>query len=372
MSLKVLFITRPTVFTGPGGDTIQLQKTKEYLEKLDVFVDIADSSAPSLEGYDLVHFFNLRNPQDLIFNVRRVKSAGLPSALSTIWGSYNECDRKTRTGFQGWVANNISEYKVEYLKSIARMVINLNFHKEMIPYILTGHYNCQKEIASSVDILLPNSPTELVRVREDMKIYDAKGLSVANAVDLKIFDYKNISVNKYKKYEGCLLSAARIEIRKCQLDLIRAVKDTPYLLVIVGKPSPNSHGYYEQCLEEAGDNVVFINHVSHEDLAELYKVARAHALVSWMETPGLSSLEAGVMNCNLLVTDRGDTKYYFEDYAAYCEPGDVDSIREGIIKVMSSEFNPLLKKRIIDNFTWRHTAEETLQGYKQALKEYEK
>ncbi|MEI5617480.1 hypothetical protein WB403_51195, partial [Streptomyces brasiliscabiei] len=83
-------------------------------------------------------------------------------------------------------ANNISEYKVEYLKSIARMVINLNFHKEMIPYILKGHYNCQKEIASSVDILLPNSPTELERVREDMEISDKQGQVVANAVDLSI------------------------------------------------------------------------------------------------------------------------------------------------------------------------------------------
>ena len=41
--MKVLFITRPTVFSGPGGDTIQLLQTKKYLEKLDVNVTIADS-----------------------------------------------------------------------------------------------------------------------------------------------------------------------------------------------------------------------------------------------------------------------------------------------------------------------------------------
>ncbi len=164
------------------------------------------------------------------------------------------------------------------------------------------------------------------------------------------------------------MSAARIEIRKCQLDLIKAVKDLPYKLVIVGKPSPNSQLYYDECVKQAGDNVVFINHVDQEELVELYNVAKAHALISWMETPGLSSLEAAMMECNLLITDRGDTKFYFEDYAEYCEPGDVDSIRQGIISVMNADYNPELKEKILSNFTWQHTAEQTLEGYKLAIK----
>lgn len=369
--MKVLFITRPTVFSGPGGDTVQLEKTKQYLEELGCRIDIADCAEPNLEGYDLVHFFNLRNPQDLLYNVRRVKAKGIPSVLSTIWGSYIECDRKERKGIQKWIANNIAECKVEYLKAIARVLINRNFHKGMLTYLITGHLNSQKEIASSVDVLLPNSPTELERVRHDMALPQAKGNSIANAVDLNVFDFDNVKVNTYKVYEGCILSAARIEIRKCQLDLIRAVKGLPYQLVIVGKASPNSKDYYEQCLAEAGDNVVFINHVSHSELAELYKVSKAHALISWMETPGLSTLEASVMNCNVLVTDRGDTQYYFENYATYCEPGDFGSIRKGVIEVMEKEYNESLKNRIIENFTWQHTAQQTFSAYKSAL-EYNK
>lgn len=365
--MNILFVTRPTVFSGPGGDTVQLEKTKQYLELLGCTVDIADTISPSLDGYDLVHFFNLRNPQDLLLNVRRVKSVGLASVLSTIWGSYLECDQKTRTGLQGWVSRNVSESKVEYLKALARIILNRNFHRGMIPYIIKGHYESQREIACSVDMLLPNSPTELERVRSDMSLPNSLGKTIANAVDLSIFDYDATIVDKYKEFEGCILSAARIEVRKCQLDLIRAVKNLPYKLVIVGKPSSNSQSYYEQCLREAGDNVVFINHVSHTELAELYKVAKSHALISWMETPGLSSLEAAVMNCNILVTDRGDTKYYFENYATYCEPGNLESIRSGVIKVMSSEYNDGLKERIKTNFTWQHTAHQTYEVYKLIL-----
>lgn len=365
--MKVLFVTRPTVFSGPGGDTIQLIKTKQYLENLGVEVDIADVELPDIESYDLIHFFNLRNPQDILLNVRRAKKMNKPMVLSTIWGSYYECDQKARSGIQKVVANTFPEHLVEYLKTTARILSNFNIHKGTMPYLLKGHFRSQREIVESVDLLLPNSPTELERVKKDMSSHNKKGLSVANAVDLSVFDYSTVDASKYAHLEGCILSAARIEIRKCQLDLIRAVKGLPYKLVIVGKPSPNSIGYFQECKREAGDNVVFIEHVSQEELAALYKVCKAHALISWMETPGLSSLEAAVMHSNILVTNRGDTEYYFQDLATYCEPGDIDSIKNGVVKVMSADFDQSLKQRVISEFTWEHTAKQTLDGYNKAI-----
>lgn len=366
--MKVLYITRPTVFSGPGGDTVQLLKTAEYLKGRGVEVTIADNSEPDLEGYDLVHFFNLRNPQDLLFNVRRAKQLKLPMVLSTIWGSYHECDVKTRTGLAGLLARNISEYKLEYVKAMARAVVNRNFSKSMMSYFRLGHESAIKEIVEHVHVLLPNSPTELERVRYDTDNPNKAGQVVANAVDLNVFDIDKVTIeDKYKQYEGCILSAARIETRKCQLDLIRAVKGTPYQLVLVGKASPNSQHYLEQCKREAGDNVHFITHVEHHELAQLYKVAKVHALISWMETPGLSSLEAAVMGCNLVVTDRGDTEHYFQDFAEYVEPGDPKSVLEGIEAAFQKPYTDELAARIRNHFTWQHTADETYRGYLQAL-----
>ncbi|EQC3702777.1 glycosyltransferase family 4 protein [Escherichia coli] len=369
---KVLFVSRPTLFSGPGGDTVQLLKTKQYLERLGLIVDIYNGGFLNLEEYDLIHFFNLRNPQDILYYIRQAKECDKPQVLSTIWGSYYECDQRARSGFQRWVANIFKESMVEYLKTSARIFKNKNFHAGTFKYILKGHKASQKEIVSTVDVLLPNSPTELERVRRDMELPEKEGISVANAVDLNVFNFDNVDASKYKHLDGCLLSAARIEIRKCQLDLIRACKELPYKLVLVGKPSPNSTQYYEQCKREAGENVVFIEHVSQEELAALYKVCKSHALISWMETPGLSTLEAAVMNCNVLVTNRGDTEYYFKDMAVYCEPGDVDSIRKGVIEVMEKEYNPDLKNHVISNFTWEHTAQQTLEGYKLALQLHNK
>jgi hypothetical protein len=154
-NLNVLFVTRPTVFSGPGGDTIQLEKTANYLKSHRVTVHVASESHPDLAGYDLVHFFNLRNPQDLLHNVRRTREIRIPSVLSTIWGSYLECDIKTRTGLGGLLARHTSESNLEYFKAVARAVKNRNFRPEMLSYFLTGHLTAQREIAETVTVLLP-------------------------------------------------------------------------------------------------------------------------------------------------------------------------------------------------------------------------
>jgi len=62
------------------------------------------------------------------------------------------------------------------------------------------------------------------------------------------------------------------------------------------------------------------------------------------------------MGCNLVITDRGDTKEYFGNYAYYCEPDSIGSIRKAIIKACESPINPKLKEHILKNFTWKKTA----------------
>jgi len=73
------------------------------------------------------------------------------------------------------------------------------------------------------------------------------------------------------------------------------------------------------------------------------------------------------MDCNVVVTHKGDTYDYFEDYAYYCEPDDIQSIKEAIDKAYNNSVNPKLKQKILDNYTWDKTAEATLKGYSMAI-----
>ncbi len=362
--MKVLFQSRKTLFTAPGGDTTQILKTKEYLEKLGVQVDISLELTPDVSQYDIVHVFNLMRPQELYLQVKNAKKYGKKVALSTIYGPYEEYEKKARGGILQMMNNLLSITQIEYLKVIARAVLNFEFSKGTAIYLLNGHKNLQRKIIKMVDVFLPNSHSEMLRVAKDFNLKEYNYVAVANAVDINKFDYEKTSIDPdLGKYRDCVLCVSRIEGRKNQLNIIRACKELPYKFVFIGKAGANFKKYYEECKKEAGENTFFLGQIEHEKLPQFYKLAKVHILASWMETPGLSSLEAGVMHSNIVVTKKGDTEDYFKEHAFYCEPDELNSIKEAVVKAYNTPFNKDLYTRIVENYKWEDTAKQTFEGY---------
>jgi glycosyltransferase involved in cell wall biosynthesis len=126
--------------------------------------------------------------------------------------------------------------------------------------------------------------------------------------------------------------------------------------------------YFEQCKQEAASNVHIGGHLDEDMLYTAYANAKVHVLPSYFETTGLSSLEAAVMGCNIVVTDKGDTRDYFKDDAWYCEPDDVESIKSAIDYAFNAPYSQAFKKRILDSYTWQRAAEETYNAYMDVLK----
>ncbi len=367
--MKVLFQSKTNIFDAPGGDTIQMLKTKEFLEKLGVQVDISLDFQKDLSGYDLVHLFNLMDPEELYLHYLNAKKQNKKIVLSTIYGLYTEFERKARGGLFQKIANFISPFQIGYIKTIIKHFSERKMHKGVYLMIFKGYYNLMKEMVDYTSVFLPNSISEMKRVETDFKLKNYNFVNIPNAIDKSVFTETNIiKENKFNIYKDCIVCAARIEGRKATLSLVKAVKGTNYKLVLVGKESQNQKKYVEQVHQEAGENVVFLGAIPHDDLKDLYKVAKVHALVSWMETPGLSSLEAAAMGCNIVATKKGDPYDYFEDYAFYCEPNDINSIKTAIDKAFEANVNPELRNKILKNYVWEKTAEETLKAYKIAIK----
>lgn len=367
--MNILFQSRTTLFSVPGGDTIQVVKTAEALRNAGCQVDISSDLEPDLTGYDLVHLFNLIRPQEVYLQALNAKRQGKPVALSTIFVDYSEYDRKGRKGIARVLANLPTPGQLEYLKILARAVKNRECNKGTRGLLCYGYHYLQKKIVEMTDVFLPNSPSEMKRVLRDFPECDPQRFVVVpNAVDLNLFDAnKAATPSEFERFEGCVLCVARIEGLKCQLNLVRAMRELPWQLVLVGKPAPNHVGYFEQVIREAGPNVHIIGQIDHEKLPGLYKAAKVHCLVSWMETTGLSSLEAGVMGCNLVITAKGDTIDYFGNHAYYCEPDSVDSIREAIAKAYETPTDLTLQTLIRREYIWQVTAERTLEGYQLAI-----
>jgi glycosyltransferase involved in cell wall biosynthesis len=366
--MKVLFQSRTNLFLAPGGDTVQILKTKEFLENLGIKVDISLDFEPNLSEYDLIHLFNLMEPQDIYRQMKNAKKQKKKIALSTIYGLYTEFERKARGGLFQKLANIISPHQINYVKTIIKHYFEKRFHKGVFTMLYKGHYGLMKEIVDNTAVFLPNSVSEMKRVELDFKLKNYNFVSIPNAIDKAVFFEidKNID-NKFSQFKDCIVCAARIEGRKSTLNLVKAIKGSNYKLILVGNESKNQKKYVEQVHKEAGENVTFLGAIPHTDLRDLYKIAKVHALVSWMETPGLSSLEAAAMGCNIVVTSKGDTYDYFEDYAFYCEPDDINSIRNAIDEAYKSEVNPKLKNKILEKYIWEKTAEETIKGYKKLV-----
>jgi glycosyltransferase involved in cell wall biosynthesis len=156
---------------------------------------------------------------------------------------------------------------------------------------------------------------------------------------------------------------------KNQHMLIEAANKLNYPLEIIGQSPPNHSAYYDYCRSIAGPLVTFTGHMPQEELIERYATAKVHALPSWFETTGLSSLEAAAMGCQIVAGKGGDVKDYFQDMAWYCDPMKPESIRDALQQAMQAPERSSLREHILKKFTWERAAEETFNAYKTALNE---
>jgi len=365
--LRVLFLSRTTLFSVPGGDTTQILKTAEALRARGCEVTVSIDVDPDASGFDLVHLFNLTRPQETYIQALAATKLGIPVVLSPIYVDYREYDRQARPGIQGKLLKHLSPSVAQTVKIAGRLVMNREYTKGTLKLIATGYKRAQERLLSMASVLLPNSHSEMLRIANDFPtLGDKYHVVVPNAIDPHLFssdDFEPIDA-----YRDSVLCVGRIEGRKCQLELVRAMNGTDLKLVLIGKPAPNQTAYFDQIKREMGPNVTLLGEIPHDDLANYYASCKVHALVSWMETTGLSSLEAGVMGANIVITEKGDTREYFGDLAHYCSPDSIDSIRSAVLEAFHAPRTSLLRERILQNYTWWKAAEATLSGYDYALR----
>ena len=358
--MKVLFIVRGTLYTNTGGDTTQILQTARYLKELGVQVTIKSSKEEITYGeYDLLHLFNITRPADILKHIERSQK---PFVISPIFIDYSEFDRTVRKGYTGSILRCLQINGIEYVKTLARSV----FNGEKIAsrkYLIYGQKRSIKKILRQAKLLLTNSYSEYDRLEKQYHIKKPFAV-IPNAVgDLFLEASRNIPV----KEETLVLCVARIEGLKNQLHLIQALNKTRYTLVLIGRAASNQATYYRLCREAAAANVRFVGHIPQEDLIDYYLRAKVHILPSWFETTGLSSLEAAVLGCNIVITEKGDTREYFQDHAWYCDPARPGSILQAVDQAAASPFNDSLQKKIISEYTWMQAARKTLAAYQEVI-----
>jgi glycosyltransferase involved in cell wall biosynthesis len=382
--MKVLFQTRERAFSNPGGDTRQLLKTKEHLQNLGVHVTISNCLDQRLESYDIVHVFNITGQcQSSLIQIVNAKRNGKKVVLSPIY--WNE--RELRKQHSKAIISNISSERNLLVSSkylgiclsnrfgLQRLIDGISFvrdtclgNRDNMSNLRVGlsEMKIQKLCLEFADVVLPNSEAEANLLIEDFHISKEKIIVIPNGIDPDLGASSKIFEAKYG-LKDFVLSVANIQVRKNTLSLIFAMQHIDIPLVLIG--SSNYDDIYCRICAKAINrrkNTLYIGSLSSDSplLFSAYSASKVHALISWYETPGLSSLEAGLAGSNVVVSDRGCTREYFGNNAWYCDPTDIKSIHNSIVQALNSPKSSNLANHILKTFTWDIVAQKTYQVYK--------
>lgn len=370
--MKVLMQGRTNLFTLPGGDTIQLTKTKSELEKLGVEVDISLKFDPDLSAYDVVHLSNVTRIQETYLQMKNAKKQNKPVVLSTIFWPMDDFEKRGQKGIRKIVGSVFSINEEEKIKALVRYIKDKDSRNKAIESLWkVGYKNMQKYVISKANYFLPNSEMEMEVFSRYFNLIPQNYLVVPNAIDTNIAQnaMQSPSNPKFARYKDAVICVGRIETRKNQVALARALDGSNYKVIFVGRPSNNQPKYFEELKKyiDKNKNFIHIDNIKNSELYELYKVCRVSALPSWLDTPGLVSLEAAAMGCNLAVSTKGSTKEYFKNYAFYCEPDNISSIRKAVDLAYNSKYNGEFRNLIFRKYSWKNAANMTLEGYKKVL-----
>jgi glycosyltransferase involved in cell wall biosynthesis len=345
--MRVLFFVYPSAFQAPGGGEVFLLKTKEALEKKGIAVKFFDQWQDKLADFDLLHIFG--SVKECLPLMEEAKHQGLKVALSPIfWSSWQRA---------------IYEY-ADFPQKACQVM------RHLAKVFWPRWPSARRRMLELADILLPNSQAEGCQVSRLFSIPRSKMQVVYLAADKRFAEADKEKFVKNYALRNFVLSTGRIEPRKNQLSLIKAVKGLGLKLVLIGDAVGGQRSYLEECKKQAGQEVIFLPRIGHGDelLASAYAACKVFVLPGWFETPGLAALEAGLAGARLALTAQGSTREYFRNYVEYFNPASPRSMRRAIERALGKERSEDLKNHLLKNFLWENTAEATFAAYQKLLK----
>jgi len=341
--INVLFNNTKISGESPGGGIVLLSKSKQYLLKEGVKVELFEEGKTNFGNFDIFHNFSLH--RNCLKPILAAKKAGLHIAISPIyWPSL------------AFVLHS-GKPVAEKAKMIAAELSNA------LPL------SAVRKMLNAADVVLPSSLAEKEMLQKRLSLPKEKISIVYNGVDERFKGANSKLFEEKFRMRDFVLYVGKIEERKNVLSLIKAMEGIDAKLVVIGNANEGSKAYFQKCRLGAGSNVVFLSAMPHDSqmLASAYAACKAFCLPSWYETPGLAALEAGLAGANIVVTREGPTKEYFRQFAVYVNPASMRDIREKILLQLHKQKTSALSRHIERNFLWQNTATQTKAAYEKIL-----
>lgn len=350
-TIRVLMQNRRSAFTHRGGDTVVMECLKAELERLGVSISIDLEGKEDASNYDIVHLFNFALPEILRVQAEKASSAGVPFVITSL------CEDIASFHNQ---SHGLAALLISYLKAgqdSAWFEQNKSFVESISP---SQSFDNQRVALAAACVFTSGSRESDVIKKLYGKSVKTKeihfGHNVISEADPSLF------VSQYG-IKDFVLCVGRIESRKNQLMLLKALEDVELPVVLVAGNFSYQPEYDEAVrnFKRKGETII-LGTLSDEMLASAYAACKIHALPSWYELPGLVSIEAAHYGKNVVVSDTGSTRDYLQNLAFYCDPSNEESIRNAVLGAYYTSSKEGLSDHT-KSFTWEYAAKQTLQCY---------
>jgi glycosyltransferase involved in cell wall biosynthesis len=234
----------------------------------------------------------------------------------------------------------------------------------------------QAKVARRLDRIVCVSESARADVSRDFGVPTDKATVVHNGVDAELFR----PLPEIERIEGRIMTTASADVPlKGLFHLVEALAkvrtERDAHLVVVGSAKPN--GRVASTIERYGleDAVRFERDVDWVRLVELYAQAQVAVVPSLYEGFSLPAVEAMSCGVPLVATTGGALPEVVGHNAGaglLVPPGDAGALAGAIDQLLGDaalrrKFGAAGRRRALDRFTWRATAEAVVENYRMAM-----
>lgn len=219
----------------------------------------------------------------------------------------------------------------------------------------------------------------LRRLKPDIKLFFARSEYEANYLrqgygieDNKIaivpLSYRETNYDPtVKKEPFCLFAGTMTQPRKNVPRLIEAAKKYGFPLKLVGNTGNTESEAQLRALIDNAPDVEILGFVCDEELSSLYNRAKVFALPSINEGVGLVALEAAICGCNIVITNLGGPKEYYEKGTVeLVNPYDINDIGKAVLKALeNTTAQPKLRNTLIKKYNVSTCVDKLIDYYQQ-------
>jgi glycosyltransferase involved in cell wall biosynthesis len=284
-----------------GGKENQLEFVKQCLiDEFENIFDLYEKDCPQVTSNDIIHFFG--DSTHFLHIIKFLKGKGINPILV--------------------ISPNFIRRKPLFYRALS-----------LIPRKIPNWYSEREELYGYVSLIIVNSKYEKTYLKSIFTtIPDAKIKVVKNTFSININNQeKEINSLSSEKY---FLMISHLSERKNIFSLISAankfyLKYNIKLFIVGGMRFHNENSvdrFNNLLLISPGIN--YLGVMNGLDLETILKNCYCHILPSYIESPGLSNLEAASFNKPIIVGDFPVLREYFGDSANYCRFSQLQIFRE--------------------------------------------